>query len=126
MRTLVLGAVVLLGFGAGACATGGGSGRYIATRAEGATLEVHNDHLQDVNIYAVRAGTRFRLGTVLSNTTETFTVPPAMLMPGDFRLLADPIGSARTFLTDPLLVQPGQVIEFNVQNYLNLSTYSVW
>jgi len=117
---------MMLGVGAGACATGGGAGRYIAAEAEGALVEVHNAHWQDINIYAVRAGTRFRLGTVLSNTTETFTVPPAMLMPGDFRLLADPIGSSRTYLTDPLIVQPGQVIEFNVQNQLSMSSYSVW
>jgi hypothetical protein len=94
---------------------------------EATTVEVANHNWSDMNVYAVRSGMRYRLGTVISMTTERFRLPPGAVSPGaELRLLVDPIGGTRTFNTAPIQVSPGQRIEFTIQNHLAISSYSVW
>jgi hypothetical protein len=89
-------------------------------------VEVTNHNCLDINVYAVRSGTRMRLGTVRSMARSTFRVPESALsMGGRIRLMADPIGSPRGLLTEPILVQRGDRIEWQVENSLPLSHYSV-
>src|SRR4051812_17346683 len=64
---------------------------------------VQNHNWMDVVIYAVRGGTRSRLGQVTSMSEVTFTVKASFLGAGnDLRLLVDPIGSNDSFITDVL------------------------
>jgi hypothetical protein len=120
-------AVAVVGVLAGACA--GGTGGAVETNGvggEAAVVEVTNHNWADVTVYAVHLGTRTRLGTVVSMTTRTFRLPDrARLTDGALRLMASPIGSNRTHLTDLILVDAGDRIEWNLENSLVLSSYMV-
>ena len=41
------------------------------------------------------------------------------------RLIAEPIGDESRYTTDLLVVQPGQVVELNVENLLARSNYTI-
>lgn len=89
-------------------------------------VEVFNNNWLDINVYAVRSGTRIRLGMVRSMETVSFKLPEsALATAGTIRLLADPIGSRRSHLTDGILVQRGDRIRWSLENSLALSHYSV-
>lgn len=85
-------------------------------------VTVRNNNWSDVTIYAVSRGTRFRLGTVVTGTAQEFVLPThlnADIFP--IQLLADPIGGARRVVTEELILNPGDEIEWHVQNHLALS-----
>lgn len=89
-------------------------------------VHVQNHNWEDVVIYAVRNSTRSRLGQVTSMSTVSFVIPRAFMGTGsDIRLLADPIGSSRTFLTDALLLSPGVQIDLYIENHLPASSWTV-
>jgi hypothetical protein len=89
-------------------------------------VEVANNNWLDINIYAVHSGARIRLGTVRSMTTVSFRLPEsALATAGTIRLMADPIGSRRAHLTDRIVVQRGDRIQWNLENALPLSHYTV-
>lgn len=91
------------------------------------TVQVTNHNWADMVVYAIHNGLRVRLGMVTSMTTRHLPVPRNLtLSGGDFRLAVDPIGSTQGFVTQPLQIRPGSRIEFNIQNNLPISTYSVW
>lgn len=134
----------------GACATGGASSRFapMASSADGAsaeaastaarerpaaaparatTVRVENFNWNDVTVYVVQNGVRTRLGTITSMSTGSFRLPAQVLAStGNVRLLADPIGSSRGYMTEPILVRAGSQVSFNVQNSLSLSSVAVW
>jgi hypothetical protein len=120
-------AVAMAGLLAGACASGtGGAVETNGAGGDGTVVEVSNHNWADVNVYAVQLGTRTRLGTVVSMTTRRFTLrSQARLADGGLRLMASPIGSTRSHLTDLILVDPGDRIEWNLENSLALSSYMV-
>jgi hypothetical protein len=119
--------VAMVGLLAGACASGtGGAVETNGVGGDGTVVEVSNHNWADVNVYAVQLGTRTRLGTVVSMTTRRFTLPPQARRPdGGLRLMASPIGSTRSHLTDLILVGHGDRIEWNLENSLALSSYMV-
>jgi hypothetical protein len=89
-------------------------------------LEVFNYQRQDVNIYAVRSGTRVRLGTAPSLQRSTFKLPEwAVGADGLIRLGAAPLGSQRTMVTEGILVRQGDRIEWALSSSLARSYYSV-
>ena len=91
------------------------------------TVEVTNRNWSDMVVYAVRAGTRHRLGTVTSMTTRQLRVPRGLASGGSGVLLvADPIGGREYFNTGRIMVGPGQQIQLTLENHLPLSNYSVW
>lgn len=93
---------------------------------ESTTVEVSNHNWLDVTIYAVERGTRTRLGTVTSMTTRTFELPAGLQRRAtELRLVAAPIGSTETHRTDSILIDPGDRIEWNLENELALSSYWV-
>jgi hypothetical protein len=120
-------AVALAGLLAGACASGtGGAVETNGAGGDGTVVEVSNHNWSDVTVYAVQLGTRTRLGTVVSMTTRRFTLPAqTRLADGGLRLMASPIGSNRSHLTDLILVDHGDRIEWNLENSLALSSYMV-
>jgi hypothetical protein len=80
-----------------------------------ATLVVDNDNPMQVNIFAMRNGTRIRVGTVPGITTREFDLRHDMVGPaGQLRLVIDPVGSPRTYPADPIVVREGDVIELRV------------
>jgi hypothetical protein len=131
VTTRVAAAALVLGLGLGGCArtvgTGGAEDALAASEAAAVRIRVENHNWLDVNVYAVRNGTRYRLGTVTSMTKQMFRLPVAMVaQSGEFRLLVDPIGSSEVYFTEPLLVTPGQEIDWNVENHLALSSYRIF
>lgn len=124
-RTLVIAG---LGLGAGGCAADRVGAPMVETLSE-AVVRVENRNWADVTVRVARAGgsSSQRLGTVTSMQTARLTIPQALLGgPGRVRLIADPIGGARPFVTEPISVRPGQTIEFTLEGRLNLSNWSVW
>jgi hypothetical protein len=90
---------------------------------DGAVLQVANNSWSDMNVYVVRGSMRQRLGTVGSLGTGKFRLPRHIFTsPEPMRLLADPIGSTRPYLSPPLLVNPGQVVEWRLENNVQLSS----
>ena len=91
------------------------------------TVRVINDNWQDITVYAVRAGYRRRLGTVNSFTSRVLTLPPTLLIPSDdLRLIADPIGSRGVYVSEPLVVNAGDVVEWTVRNNIRLSNIFIY
>ena len=89
-------------------------------------VHVQNHNWADIVIYAVRNSTRTRLGQVTSMSTVSFVIPAGFMGTGsDIRLLADPIGSSATFITDALLLSPGVEIDFYIENHLPASSWTV-
>jgi hypothetical protein len=109
------------------CASGGtapGTARESGPRP---VVVVRNDNWLDVNVYAVRGSSRFRLGTVRGNGTATLPLPPTLTGDaGGIRLLVDPIGSRGSYLTESIAVGPDQWVSFTVASTLALSSYAVW
>jgi hypothetical protein len=107
---------------AGACAHGNAA-RGEAERNDMETvLQVANNNWSDMNVYLVRGALKQRLGTVSSLTTAKFKLPEHVFAsPEPLRLLADPIGGAQAYLSQPLLVNPGQIVEWRLENNVALS-----
>ena len=90
------------------------------------TVVVRNHNWLDARIYAVHAGTRYRLGTVNSFQTESFELP-RVLQPhtSAVQLLTLPIGSTRGYLSPEVYAEPGDVLAFQLEENLNLSSLYV-
>lgn len=93
---------------------------------ERATLSVTNNHWSDINVYLLRNGARLRLGMVTAATQRRFVLPrQATAGAADVRLLADPIGSRRTYTSPSVYVVPGEHVVWTIANQLSLSSLSV-
>ena len=91
------------------------------------TVRVRNDNWHDITVYAVRGGYRRRLGLVNSFAKREFTLPPNFLIPSDeLRLIADPIGRRATFVSEPLVVNPGDIVEWRLRNNIRLSNIFIY
>jgi hypothetical protein len=89
-------------------------------------VRVENNNWSDVNVYAVRSGQRFRLGTVPSISERVFRLPAGFSIPGgEVELLVDPIGSSLTHSTGRIMFNPGDEIIWRIENHLPLSSYSL-
>jgi hypothetical protein len=92
-----------------------------------ASISVENRNWMDMNVYLVQGTTRVRLGMVTGMSRATFSMPRGMEgYPGQLRLLADPIGSLRGYLSEPVQIRPGQQVALQVGDNLNQSFVSIW
>jgi hypothetical protein len=87
---------------------------------------VTNNHWLDVGVYAVRSGSRERIGIVRSFDTQLFELAPHLIETRGIRLYVDPMGSQQSYQTDFISVSPGQLIDLVVQDRLAQSHYSVF
>ena len=100
--------LVALASVAGCRATGGNAP---AQRPE-AFVRVENRSMLDMTVYVVRGGERRRLGLVNALSTQTLTIPSALVDgPGVLRFLADPIGANRTPVSVEIVVRHGDVVQ---------------
>jgi hypothetical protein len=92
------------------------------------TLLVSNNNWSDMVIYLVRGSTRSRLGSVSSMGTARFAISDAMTGGGygEIRVMADPIGSDRTWTSPVIDIVPGSQVELTVQNHLATSHFAVY
>jgi hypothetical protein len=94
--------------------------------ANGFSLILNNRHLLDVNIFLQHDGQPDRIATVPSATSRAIVLPLRMLgQSKTIRIIAEPIGDETRYTTDMLVVQPGQIIELNVENLIARSNYSI-
>ncbi|MGH2668269.1 MAG: hypothetical protein ACRDH5_03970 [bacterium] len=109
---------------------GGGCARRTADSADDATLRpwgpatlrVTNANWSEVRIYLVRAGAHLRLGSVTSNSSAVFEIPPDYLgQSGSVTLVATPVASRASYSTALTGVSPGDELELVVENLLQFS-----
>lgn len=90
------------------------------------TVRVENNNWLDVHVYLVRDGEPTSLGFVTGPGHDQLTLPWMSTVPGgDVQILVLPIGGTDSYLSQPLTVNPGDVLDLNVQNVLALSTVTV-
>jgi hypothetical protein len=97
-----------------------------APEADNFSLTLNNHHLLDVNIFLQHDGQVDRLALVTAATSKTLVLPLYMLgQGGAIRLIAEPIGDDTRYTTDILTVQPGQMVQLDVENPIPRSNYSI-
>lgn len=99
-----------------ACSTRSGDTGAAEPRPADVEIVVENNLWQDVTIYALRRGSRVRLGTVISMNTGRFTLPVGVAGAHELILIADPVGSRETFRSEPVMVDAGDIIEWDLVN----------
>ena len=123
LRESIIAGLMGLTIDAAACASHHASA---ALPLEPVVVIVNNSNYLDVDVFAVRGGSRTRVGSVTGLSSATFNVPAHYALNGTLQLLVDPIGSDATYLTDKIAVGPGQQLELTVAAVLRMSSYSVW
>jgi hypothetical protein len=85
-------------------------------------VRVVNNNWLDVNIYAVSGGRSWRLGTDRSFQEVDFEIP-RWLMSGSYEitLVTDPIGSRTANISNTVIFTPGDVVQLNVENAINMT-----
>lgn len=79
------------------------------------TVQVENQNWNTVHVYVVAGGQFQSLGQISSQSTATYEVTAGMLgSRKEIRLMADPVGSRESFLTDPILIEPGDLVEWTL------------
>jgi hypothetical protein len=103
-----------------ACRSGGAHASDGATPLrEPATLRVRNANWSDVRIYLVHAGMAMRLGSVTSQSSAVFEIPPDVLAEAaGVTLVASPLAGRESFSVALTGVQPGDELELTVENQL--------
>ena len=90
-------------------------------------LEVDNHNWLDVVIYVVHDGERSRIGIANASSQSDFVLPARMVGQGhELRLLGHPIGGEGGTVTETVTVEPGQYIEWTLENDLNRSAIGVY
>ena len=98
-----------------------------AVPQEGFAIVVINHHWLDVTVYVIHDGQRTRVGTVTATTTQEFDLSTRLL--GSNRqvsLIGEAVGSKEVIRTELLAVQPGQYIEWTLENVLRRSSVAVY
>jgi hypothetical protein len=95
--------------------------------SEDVLVLIVNHHWLDITIYVIHDGQRTRLG-VAGGTAETRMMLPSRLLGvgRDIQLYGDPIGSSERALTEVILVQPGQFVQWLLEPRLERSTVGVY
>lgn len=90
------------------------------------TVHVKNHNWNAIHVYAIGSGQRRSLGQLATNDTATFTISESIAgTQRELRLLADPIGSRQQHVSERILFEPGDRIEWTVQNDLDQSSVMV-
>jgi len=90
-------------------------------------LEIANHNWLDVIIYVVRDGQPTRVGIANASSSASFTLPARLLGQGrELRLWGHPIGGTGGALTESVVVQPGQWIEWTLETDLERSAIGVY
>jgi hypothetical protein len=93
-------------------------------RRVGVSVESHN--WNDITIYLIAGGLPQRLGMVTALSSATFDFPAhRVYTSGGVRLRALPV-AGRAFTSETILVQPGQMITWTLENKLDASSITVY
>ena len=92
----------------------------------GITVEVRNLAWKNIHVYAISGGSWTSLGVLSSQGESTYELPRGFVGGRqEIRLAADPVGSNQAFISDPILVEPGDVVGWTIQDNLALSSVFV-
>lgn len=98
-----------------------------APMVERTIVMIFNDNLLDMRVVAESGGRRHQLGTVTGFSTATYVLPGWMLAANaPLQLVAHAVGSARGYASPLVIVEPGDLVEWQLRNNLSLSSISVW
>ncbi len=116
--TLATLSVLLLAVAVGACSTtrgGEGEDGSDGARDRPVYVEIENQSWNTVHVYVLAGGQYQSLGQISSQNSSRYEVPRGM-MGGrkEIRLAADPIGSREGFISDRILVEPGDVVSWTL------------
>jgi hypothetical protein len=90
-------------------------------------LRVTNHNYLDVVIYVLHHGQHTRVGTVTGSSSELFLLPARLLVQGGgIQLYGDPIGSDDYAITETLIVEPGEYVEWTLETDLKRSSVAVF
>ena len=90
------------------------------------SVEVPSHTWNDITVYLLAGGLPQRLGMVSAMGEASFDFPSVRVNnSAGVRLRALPV-AGDAFTSDAILVQPGQVITWVLENNLNASSYSVY
>ncbi len=104
-----------------------GSPTIVPPPEERIPLLISNHHYLDITVYAIHDGQRTRLGVAGGSAHTKMVVPARLLGVGrDLQLYGDPIGSPELAITEVIIVQPGQFIEWLLEPGLDRSTVGVY
>ena len=97
-----------------------------APEATSFALLLNNRHWLDMNIFVLHDGQASRVGMVTASSSQSLMLSARMLgQAGAIRVIAEAIGEPDSYTTDLLVVQPGQIVELNLESQLAGSNYSV-
>ena len=121
-NTLVA-AAIALGFAACAPVTEQASQSHFESQT---TLHVDNHNWAEMTIYVMRGAARARLGSVPGMSKANFKITDTMVNGlGEVRIIADPVGSERTYVSPVINVVPGSRVALTLQSHLPISYFSV-
>lgn len=112
--------VILLALVGVACASarGGDEGSSSASspyHERPVTVSVENQSWNTIHVYVLAGGQSRSLGQLSSQNTATYEVPPSIMgSREEIRLVADPIGSREGFISDRILVRPGDSVSWTL------------
>jgi len=76
-------------------------------------VRVENQNLADMTIYVYRGSQRMRLGRASGNGVTNLEIPKSMVSGmTELRFQAEPMGNQRGFLSQPIPVNPGDLVDF--------------
>lgn len=81
-------------------------------------VHVVNHYGQAMEIVAAGAGTTQRLGLVGAGQSRDFTVPPSIVGSGKVEFRAQPSGYGQVVRIDPLVIRPGNIVDFEIATNL--------
>ncbi len=92
----------------------------------GITVEVRNLAWKNIHVYAISGASWTSLGVLSSQGEETYELPRGFVGGRqEIRLAADPVGSNQAFISDPIQVEPDDVVGWTIQDNLALSSVFV-
>ena len=97
-----------------------------AAREGPVTVEVVNNHYNDVNVYSVVGGQALRLGSVTGKTTARLSLDEDRVAGAwGLRLRVNPIGSRESYTSDEVMVFAGGHVVLEIGADLKMSNISL-
>jgi hypothetical protein len=76
-------------------------------------VRVENQNLSDMTIYVYRGSQRMRLGRASGNGVTNLDIPSSMVSGmTELRFQAEPMGNQRGIISQPIPVNPGDLVDF--------------
>jgi hypothetical protein len=89
----------------------------------GLFVMVRNENLADADVYAVRLGLKYRLGTVVAHASERFRVPETTLDDNELRLYVHLIGGGGEYWTESIQIDNQTEPRLDLQPVITMSSF---